>query len=214
MPARVGDLAVAACPLYPSGRVLIGNVPYPARTSGKSIEAGGDVVVVGGDKFCLLVRAIESVQPVESLPNFGEVILLGKELADAASAEAHEAARQRAEEYRRDLRRLTIIGLATGLVLGLILVAVQIYRVGFTPDLWLVPPVASIGFACLAAWFLWFGSETNETLLLIAAVTATVGLFAGTYFFGPLAGVAISLCSGFAVSLLAVLVVAMKGPET
>ena len=167
----------------------------------------------GGDKFCLLVRAIDSSLSIDSLPNFGEVILLGREHAAAASEEAREAARQRAEEYRRDLRRLTIIGLATGFVLGLILVAVQTYRVGFTPDLWLVPPVASIGFACLAAWFLWFGSETNETLLLIAAITATVGLFAGTYFFGPLVGVAISLGSGFVVSLLAVLAVAMKGPE-
>ncbi|MEK6257757.1 MAG: hypothetical protein AABP62_03975 [Planctomycetota bacterium] len=171
-------------------------------------------MVVGGDKFCLLVCVVGSLPSVESLPNHGQIILLGREHSAAASEEAREAARHRAEEYRRDLRRLTMTGLATGFVLGRILVAARTWRVGFTPDPWLVPPTASIGFACLAAWFLWFGSETNETLLLIATVTAAVGLFAGTYFFGPLAGVTISLCSGFAVSLLAVLVIVMKGPET
>ena len=212
MAVRIGDSARAACPLYPSGRVLIGNVPYPARSIGKSIEAGCGVTVVGGDRFCLLVQAIDASQPVETLPQFGEDVLIGKELASAESAEASAAVHRAREEHLRDLRRFTRIGLATGLVLGLLLVAMQTWRVGFTPDLWLVPPVASFGLAGLAAWFLWFGSETNEVLLLIAVIASAAGLFAGTYLAGPLVGLTLCLGSGFVVSLVGVALVALRSP--
>ncbi len=212
MAVRVGDSARAACPLYPSGRVLIGNVPYPAHASGKSIEAGCEVTVVGGDRFCLLVHAVDASQLVETLPQFGEDVLIGKALASAESAEASAAVCRAREEHLRDLRRFTRIGLATGLVLGLLLVAMQTWRVGFTPDLWLVPPVASFGLAGLAAWFLWFGSETNEVLLLIAVIAAAAGLFGGTYLAGPLAGLTLCLGSGFVVSLIGVALVAFRSP--
>lgn len=212
MAIRVGDTARAASPLYPSGRVLIGNAPYPARSMGKSIEAGSDVTVVGGDRFCLLVQTVDASQPVELLPQFGDVVLIGKELAAAESAEACAAVRRAREEHLREIRRYTVMGLATGLVLGLLLVAMQTWRVGFTPDLWLVPPVASFGLAGLAAWFLWFGSETNEFLLLIAVVSSAAGLFIGTFFAGPLVGLALCLGAGFVVSLIGVALVALRSP--
>ena len=171
MAVRIGDTARAACPLYPSGRVLIGNVPYPARAVGKSIEAASEVTVIGGDRFCLLVQAVNATQPVTSLPGFDAEVLVGKQLAAAESATAVKRVR---EEHAQDLRRFTVKGLVTGLVLGLLLIAMQTWRVGFTPDLLLVPPLASIGFAALAAWFLWFGSETNEALLLFAVIASAV----------------------------------------
>ena len=210
-PARIGDLARAGCPLYPGGRVLVGNVPYTTSRKWEVDCVGRWRRRCREDKFGLLVGTVVSVQSVESLPHFGEVILFGKELADVASDVADEAARERAEECRRDLHRLTTIGLTTGLALVLILVTIQTNRVGFTPDLWLVPPVASIEFACLATWLSWFGGETNGTLLLIAAVTTTTKLFAGTYFFGPFVGEgAIGLCSNFAVALLALPIVVIE----
>ena len=212
MTVRIGDTARAASPLYPSGRVLIGNTPYPARSIGKSIEAGCDVTVVGGDRFCLLVQAVDASQLAESLPQFGEEVLIGKALASAESAEASAAVRRAREEHLQDIRRYTVRGLATGLVLGLLLVAMQTWRVGFTPDLWLVPPVASLGLAGLAAWFLWFGSETNEVLLLIAVVSSAAGLFVGTFFAGPLVGLALCLGAGFVVSLIGVALVALRSP--
>ena len=100
------------------------------------------MTVVGGNRFCLLVQAVDASQPVETLLQFGEDVLIGKELASAESAEASAEVCRAREEHLRDLRRFTRIGLATGLVLGLLLVAMQTWRVGFTPDLWLVPPVA------------------------------------------------------------------------
>ena len=212
MAVRIGDTARSACPLYPSGRVLIGNAPYPARAVGKSIEAASDVTVIGGDRFCLLVQAVDATQPVTSLAGFGEEVLVGKELALAESAEAAAALKHAREEHARDLRRFTVRGLVTGLVLGLLLIAMQTWRVGFTPDLLLVPPLASMGFAALAAWFLWFGSETNEALLLFAVIASAAGLFGGTYLAGPLVGLTLCLASGFSVSLVGIALVALKSP--
>ncbi len=212
MAVRIGDTARAACPLYPSGRVLIGKVPFPARAVGKSIEAASDVTVIGGDRFCLLVQAFDATQPVTSLPRFGADVLVGKELAAAESAEAAAAVRRAREEHARDLRRFTAKGLVTGLVLGLLLIAMQTWRVGFTPELLLVPPLASIGFAALAAWFLWFGSETNEALLLFAVIAAAAGLFGGTYLAGPLVGLTLCFVGGFSISLVGIALVALKSP--
>ena len=212
MTVRIGDTARAACQLYPSGRVLIGNVPYPARAVGKSIEAASEVTVIGGDRFCLLVQPVNATQPVASLPRFGAEVLVGKQLAAAESAEAATAVKRVREEHARDLRRFTVKGLVTGLVLGILLIAMQTWRVGFTPDLLLVPPLASIGFAALAGWFLWFGSETNEALLLVAVIAAAAGLFGGTYLAGPLVGLTLCLASGFSVSLVGIALVALKSP--
>ena len=85
----------------PSGRVLIGNAPYPARAVGKSIEAASEVTVIGGDRFCLLVQAVDATQPVTSLPGFGEEVLVGKELALAESAQAAAALKRAREEHAR-----------------------------------------------------------------------------------------------------------------
>jgi hypothetical protein len=212
MPVRIGDTARTTCPLYPSGRVLIGNVPYPARSASKSIEAAVDVTVVGGDRFCLIVEVVDSSRPVQSLPRYGEEILIGKELASAESAEAAAEVRRAREEHLREIRRFTVSGLGVGLALGLILVVYQSWRVGFTPDLWLIPPIASVGLASLAAWFIWFGSETNEVLLLIAILAAVSGLIGGTALSGPFVGLAFCFGFGFVVSLASVVLVAIRSP--
>ena len=62
MAARIGDRGRAACPLYPSGRVLIRNAPMAARAEAGPIEEGAEIIVVGGDRFCLFVRQFDPSQ--------------------------------------------------------------------------------------------------------------------------------------------------------
>jgi len=81
MAAKIGDRGLAACPLYPSGRVLIGRAPMAARAETGPIEEGAEIVVVGGDRFSLVVRAFDPSESTTSLPNFGEPILTAKEEA-------------------------------------------------------------------------------------------------------------------------------------
>ena len=132
MVAKIGDRGRAACPLYPSGRVVIDRAPMAARAERGPIEEGTEIVVVGGDRFSLLVRAFDPSVPNALLPNFGEPILTAKEDA-AFQAELHNQTRQQQEEdHHRAFHRLLKVGTVAGVIIGVGLAAIQSCREGYT----------------------------------------------------------------------------------
>ena len=55
-----GTRGRAITPMYPYGKVLIGDVEYSARFKSGFAESGDEVIVVGSDAFGLVVGKPES----------------------------------------------------------------------------------------------------------------------------------------------------------
>lgn len=72
---RIGDDAQAATPLRPGGTVVVRGQRYSARTRGPLIEAGTELVIIGGDIYGLLVDAAICVSDRTTLPDFGRSVI-------------------------------------------------------------------------------------------------------------------------------------------
>ncbi|QEL13567.1 NfeD family protein [Limnoglobus roseus] len=74
MPVTIGTSGRAVTPLRPTGFVEVEGERFEAKLAPGmvvSVEAGGIVVVIGVDRFGLLVRAVGEVPRPESLTGFG-----------------------------------------------------------------------------------------------------------------------------------------------
>ena len=212
MAARIGDRGRAACPLYPSGRVLIDNAPMAARAEAGPIEEGAEIIVVGGDRFCLFVRQFDPSQLMQPLTNSGQPILSGKEEAAAQAAASKKDREQQAEEHRLASRKLAIFAALGGLGIGAGLVAIQAARDRFTPDLVWIPPLMAACWLCLAFLVFLLSAATENVLFFIAAPCAFAALVAGMVWWGPFTAVLSCFVVGVTVTLLALAIEAMRHP--
>jgi hypothetical protein len=212
MSVRIGDRGHAACPLYPSGRVLIGNAPIAARSVAGPIEAGAEIVVVGGDRFSLHVRQYEPSQVLTSLARFGEPILTAKEEAATSAAIIREARQRSQDEYREDFRRLLILSTVLGVVIGFVLVGFEVARFGYSDKLLWVPFVAAVSWFLLAFLAFFLGSATENLIVFISIPCALAALIAGMVWRGPFVSLGIGFVVGVVVALAAFLLEAVRHP--
>ena len=214
MVAKIGDRGRAACPLYPSGRVVIDRAPMAARAERGPIEEGTEIVVVGGDRFCLLVRAFDPSVPNALLPNFGEPILTAKEDA-AFQAELHNQTRQQQEEdHHRAFHRLLKVGTVAGVIIGVGLAAIQSCREGYTDDLVWIPFLSSACWFCIVFLAFFLGAATENILVFVSIPCALAGLILGMFWWGPFTAIALCFIVGVSVTTVSLLIEAMRHPVT
>ena len=214
MAAKIGDIGRAACPLYPSGRVLIDRAPMAARAEREPIEEGTRVIVVGGDRFCLIVRPFDPAVPIDSLPNWGQQILMGKEDA-AYQAELHQEVRRKEEAAQRQLfLKLMWIAAIAGLVVGIGLMTWQIQRAGFSEDLLWIPFLSAISWFCIVVLAFFLGMATEILLVFASIPCAFAGLVLGMWLWGPFVAVVLSFAIGVFVTITSMLIEAMRHPVT
>jgi hypothetical protein len=214
MATKIGDLGRAMCPLYPSGRVSINRAPIPALAENGPIEEGTEIVVVGGDRFSLIVRAYDSSQPVNSIKDFGREILIGKEDAVFQAVLFGATRRRQAAEHQQIIRKLMTISAVSGLVIGLGLVVIEVSRNGYTHTLLWIPPMSAIGWFCLICLVCSFGLATESLLAFVSVPFAFAGLILGMWLGGPFSAVALSFVIGITVTMVSLLVEAMRHPVT
>jgi hypothetical protein len=120
MAAHVGDRGTAETAMHPQGFVRVGGVRMDARSDRGAIEAGADIVVVGGDDVGLVVRKVEDGR-APRLPNHGRRVFtsFGERVAEQGRRE--DAARQ---QWLAGRRRYGVIG---GVVLGALAAGVGLY---------------------------------------------------------------------------------------
>jgi hypothetical protein len=212
MAAKVGDIGRAACALYPSGRVIIDGAPMAARAEKGPIEAGTEIVVVGSDRFCLIVRAFDSANTTISLPNHGQVILSAKEAAERQAIEL-EAARKVAEYAHGQLfRKMMVINAVAGLVIGMGLVVIQSARAGYNADLLWVPPLLAASWVSIVAIVFSLGLATENLVVFLSIPGALLGLIIGMLVWGPFVAVALSGIFGIVVLAATLAVEALRHP--
>ena len=214
MVAKIGDRGRAACPLYPSGRVVIDRAPMAARAERGPIEEGDEIIVVGGDRFSLIVRAFDPSDSNALLPNFGEPILTAKEEA-AFQAEVHEETRrQQEEDHRRAFHRLLKIGAVAGVIIGVGLAAIQTYRRGYTDDLVWIPFLSSACWFSIVFLAFFLGAATENLVVFISIPCALAGLILGMFWWGPFTAIALCFMVGISVTTVSLLIEAMRHPVT
>lgn len=214
MAARIGDRGRAACPLYPSGRVLIDRAPMAARAETGPIEEGTEIVVVGGDRFSLVVRAFDPSHSYTSLPNFGETILTAKEDAAFQAELLGETRRQQEVDHRQLFHKLLKLGAVAGVIIGMGLVAVQSYRRGYTDDLVWIPFLSSACWFCIVFLAFFLGAATENILVFVSIPCALAGLCLGMLWWGPFTAIALCFIVGITVTTASLLIEAMRHPIT
>lgn len=113
MAVRVGDIGRALSPMSPSGAVEVNGQRLDARSDGRFIEVGSQVVVLRGDPTGYVVCKLEPGDPPPTLSDHGEAIR--KAEFQRSHAEVAEADRQERAEKRKELsRRLRREGRAAG----------------------------------------------------------------------------------------------------
>ena len=214
MAAKIGDRGRAACPLYPSGRVLIDRAPMAARAETGPIEEGTEIVVVGGDRFSLVVRAFDPSVSNTLLPNFGEPILTAKEDAAFQAVLHDETRRQQEEDHRRVFHKLLKVGAVAGVVIGAVLAAIQSYRQGYTDDLVWIPFLSSACWFCIVFLAFFLGAATENILMFVSIPCALAGLIIGMLWWGPFTAIALCFMVGISVTTVSLLIEAMRHPVT
>ena len=214
MAAKIGDRGRAACPLYPSGRVVIDRAPMAARAETGPIEEGTEIVVVGGDRFSLVVRPFNPSDSVTSLPKFGEPILTAKEEAAFNAELTEESRRQQEEDHRRMFHKLLKFGAVSGVIIGVGLVVLQTYRQGYTDDLIWIPFLSSACWFCIVFLAFFLGAATENILMFISIPCALAGLVLGMLIWGPFTALALCFMVGITVTTLSLLIEAMRHPIT
>ena len=214
MGAKIGDIGRAACSLYPSGRVVIDRAPMAARAEKGPIEAGTEFVVVGGDRFKLIVRPLDPSLQVTTLPGYGNAILNGKEEAAVHAEFLQISRRQEQDEHRQFVRRLMWNSASFGFVIGLGLIAIQSRFKGFASDLLWLPVLSTICWFCVLSPAAILGVATENLLLFLSIPCAFAGLVIGTIWSGPLAGVVVCFAVGVTVTIVCVVIEAIRDPIT
>ncbi len=214
MVAKIGDRGRAACPLYPSGRVLIDRAPMAARAERGPIEEGTEIVVVGGDRFSLVVRAFDPTVSNLSLPNFGKPILTAKEDAAFHAEQLEETRRQQEEGHRRAFHQLLKFGAIAGVIIGVGLVAIQTYRRGYTDDLVWIPFLSSACWFSIIFLAFFLGAATENILMFLSIPCALFGLILGMLWWGPFTAIALCFIVGISVTTVSLLIEAMRHPVT
>jgi hypothetical protein len=199
MATRVGDRGQAISPLYPTGKVVIAGVTHEARSECGPIDRGCPVVVVGGDRFSLIVRAAEAAEG-GGPPGQGAVVLT----PDERVAEV-EGRRRREDELQarhdRFVRRVVAAAGAGGsLVAGAALALARGAPDGPAWEPWATPPVAGALGAGLALWLYALREEIG--CVSLGLVGLLVGGAVGVQALGLLTGVVAAFGVAFGCSLL------------
>jgi hypothetical protein len=214
MAAKIGDRGRAACPLYPSGRVVINRAPMAARAETGPIEEGAEIVVVGGDRFSLVVQAFDPSYSYTTLPNFGETILTAKEEAAFQAEVLDETRRQQEADHRRAFHKLLRFAAIAGVVIGVGLVAFQSSLRGYTDDLVWIPFLSSACWFCVTYLAFFLGAATENILVFVSIPCALAGLIVGMLWWGPFTAIALCFMVGISVTTMALLIEAMRHPVT
>jgi hypothetical protein len=214
MVAKIGDRGRAACPLYPSGRVVIDRAPMAARAETGPIEEGTEIIVVGGDRFSLVVRPFDPSNSTTTLPNFGEPILTAKEEAAYQSELLQQTRRQQEEDHRRAFHKLLKVGAVAGVILGVGLVAIQTSRRGYTDDLVWIPFLSSACWFCIVFLAFFLGAATENIVMFISIPCALAGMVVGMLWWGPFTAIALCFLIGISVTTASLLIEAMRHPIT
>lgn len=212
MAANVGDIGRAQCALYPSGRVVVGRAPMAARAESGPIEAGTEVVVVGGDRFCLIVRPLSTSESIELLPGFGRRILSAREEASFDADLLEERRRQELASHQSLIRSLMTTGATVGFAIGIVLVAVETWRTGYSHHLLWIPPLSSVSWFCVVCLAFSLGMATENILLFVSIPCAALALVTGMWVGGPLIAVVLSFVMGSGVTIVCLVIEAMRHP--
>lgn len=103
MQVRIGDRGQCETPMSPQGKVVIGGERYDARSDGRWIDAGRDVIVIRADHIGLIVQELEPGALPPRLANVGEPIPVPQ-----WQRTSDEVERQQRREQQRAQRRQTI----------------------------------------------------------------------------------------------------------
>jgi hypothetical protein len=101
MPLHIGDRGKAETSLQPQGFVWVEGERYDARAEASPVDAGTEVVVVGGNHMGLVVRPLERGRSPE-LPDCGKPVCVSFDEHTSRDDERREEERQRwLTEHRR-----------------------------------------------------------------------------------------------------------------
>ncbi len=215
MSIRIGDCGQSVGPLKPSGKVLIAGVRHDARSDGDLIDPDCPVVVVGNDRFGLLVRASEQIGSLDQLPRYGEKVLLPGELSTNRE-------KQRDEQILRDQRRtrkralcLTILGAVVGFVLAVALMLQNWAELRWSLQSGFNLLFGAGGGATLALWIDRFSSDSGCHIAALSLLGTVVGI--GIAFSCPEIGDFRRLCiifgPGFLLPFLAMMLEGLNSLE-
>jgi hypothetical protein len=208
MRVRIGTIGRTASPLHPSGKVELAGQLHDARTQGLPLEADTPVVVIGGDSFGLLVRAI---QPGEEprVENSGKSVLT---FAEGMKADEVKQQALRAHE-RRMLRRQEFMLAGTGALVGF-LVWLGAMSGHDNHHGWpLALAIAVLGGMLVApalhAAFILIGHEFLPLMAGGAGAGAIVGAMAGVPLFGLVGGMVAAIVGAFVMPIVLLLLYSM-----
>jgi hypothetical protein len=164
MHIKVGDIAIAATPMCPSGTVEFNRMRLDARTDGKFIEAGSRVMILRGDPTGYVVMKLDVNEPIPDVPGLGEIIRKGEHQRN--SAEVEEVDREIAlatEEHW--IRRRQLYGIAGGCTGGVVTWA---FTSGLPNPLvttaWVLGGAVTAGVAaCFTGWIIHTTVNISET---------------------------------------------------